>query len=135
MNRLSIVPDCFFHDRQIERLIRDAIGHGQKTYDELDELDKDALTARAIHLLGGDCEVFDDANIRAALITYMENPSEHYDFAETVRKSAIDRYANYFNAMFDDMIEVIQSEIDSEERYNRGMRRHVDRINGEVIWA
>ena len=134
MNKLSIVPTCFFKDAILTKLIRNLVLDGFKSYDALDELDQDALTARGIHLLGGDCEIFDNETVRSALITYMNHPGDHYDFAEAVRKHAIQQYVHIFNEMIADMIESVNDECEMEKHYEAGHRLHIDSINGEHRW-
>lgn len=133
---MTFIPKCFY-DKKITSLINSYIQEGCGSYDELDDSEKENLTSECINILGDDAytciiEPQDFSKTIRQFSKYLKTADmdEAHELLNTMKKNAIEHYADYLNQMFLERIE----EISYEYRKEKGFLPTKDMNTGELLW-
>lgn len=104
------IPSRYF-DKPITKFILDRIEYeGVKTYDDLDDLDKDKLVTLCMSALGSEAfdVIFNHAdtdNLESAFRNFMNKPGlcEGHNVAESMRDIAVESIADDMNNLFSEL--------------------------------
>jgi hypothetical protein len=136
ITRMYEVPRCY-RTQDITRFITNQIADGIKCFADMDELDKDSLVILMTQALGSDrvysiIDMDDLDGIVTMLLNYVQhNGSDRaYDLAEAMREQLYFKFQYDADQLFGEICHDLYV-ADCEER---GLRRHVDQINGEVSY-
>jgi len=135
LTRMNTKPKDY--QTQVNDFIEDQIDMGIKSFAVMDDLDKDRLCTLMTQALGKDIsyaiiEMDDLDAITHELLKYINNNSmlSAYDLAESLRQSLYLR----FEYAADEIFDVLKEARWHAEREGRGLKQHVDPINGEVSY-
>lgn len=133
---MRILPK-FYYDKSIIQVIDNLILDGYKSYNSIDEHDKEIIAAKCINLLGDDAYtcLIDSPNLSKMLNLFKNyllssNQDSSYDLLEVMRKNATEYFADDLTDLFSERYDGIQSDINWE----KGLRPSKDAINGEITW-
>lgn len=106
---------------------------GATDFYSLDDLQQDQLISLGIKAAGGDNEIILSQEANCLLAKYLQtyDRDDEIEFMRAAKESAREHFAEWFNEMIDERVQ----ERDIERKYEMGLRRHQDQINGEITWV
>ena len=136
MSYVYSIPQ-FLYDKRIHSYLQSLIDEGAKSYESLDEYEKENLVIRIIQVLGTDAyqiiigsDNFDKTLGYFSKFLQTAKSEDSYDLLDQMRKNAIEYYAYDLEQLFDEIVE----QNDNSRKRDAGLHPVMDNQTGEIEW-
>ena len=128
------VPACLYN-REIKSYIKDIILDKKNIYfSSIDIIHKRKLGSLAMKAIGSrDLEIIMSPETSESLAKFLlsQDPDDKIQLFSNIENDSFEHFSAYFDQMFSDM----HDEINSESFIDAGYRSYRDRQTGEVLWS
>ncbi len=133
---MTFIPKCFY-SKEITNLIDSYIDQGCSSYHDLDDYEKENISAECIRILGNDayvCLIESDniSNVFDNLIKFMKTSDMDYGYEllRAITSNAVDHFSNYIQHIFSERLD----EFNNIKKLEKGLKPMVNINNGETTW-
>jgi hypothetical protein len=118
--------------KEILSEIRDLVDFGATSFESLDDIDQDKLTALAISACDGDLDIVlsHQALLKISIYFQTYERDDEIEMTRSIQQCSREYFSESFN-------QLIQEEIDNrfqDNLYASGKSMAIDKVNGEAYW-